>query len=894
MDRVPHTKFTPPINWGATISRPRLDQWATTLESKPIVTVVAPAGSGKTTFMSHWHASLRKRGITAAWLSLDGKEQCTARFLSALVNATKYSGGLDSAFYDEHLLEPEESEVCHLIERYVSAISQRSSNIAVFIDDYHFAENQVNNRALKSLIHLTPACMNLIIGSRAVPDFGIPSLRAYNKIAEVTYSELSFNDSEITDFLDQVHDLRISPNDRNLLRIKTEGWIAGIQLASLSMKKSANPLRACDQFSGNRREVSDYLGSCILDSQTKQLRDFLLKTSFLDRFDIGMSSYVTGAENAGAHIAELESKNIFIVPLDDEGIWYRYHHLFQEFLRGKAKLEGEDIQRVNACAAEYCSQNHLIEDAVGYALAAGANDLAADLVAQGALALVYKGDIPRLVSWLWSIPAHIGNHHPRLPIIRCWALLHLGRSRESREIVALHKMKLRDQEICDAAMAATAGELAVMDISVDVASDCLEQVVARGPALIGELESTSLFLAGTVANFVALAGIATQNYSLSRHYGRLATSLHTQADSPYGKMIAKCLIAVADIQVGAFDSARALLLDAEQAAADFAGEGSLCLGLCRSLLGMCAYEAGDFDAAQALLEENVPLIRHCGITEFQRLTAVTLARLYSVRGQFDESLQQLKYLAMVARDDVAGKTRALAARESIRLFLRQGLSNEAKNAWSTVADLSLGADPAQWDRVSNDMMFSHIRILMEDRCWEEALRICDQCNVLLDQVEACLRDRIELQLIRDEIRQRRDVDAGSYSVLAPVNRHECAQVVALELGFGSIAETQASPSRGATRSRSAGRQSFKACGANATTAASPDAITARECDVLQLMVKGYRNAYIARELGLSEHTVKWHVRNILSKLGVENRTSAVIHAQQKGILIDAVHSSVGA
>lgn len=851
------TKFTPPVNWGRTMARPRLLDMARTFEDKRFVLVTAAAGSGKTTFMSQWYAALGEQGRLVAWLSVDERDRNPGRLLSLLAESLRLAAEQAQLSGERFALNGFELQTDDFIDSFVNAVSLLGQRVAVFIDDYYLAAAEQNDLCLREILRLAPPNLMIVMSSRYHPDLGLARLRAYSAMAEVDFDQLRFDGDEAAAFMRDVHGIEISRSRGDLLCSRTEGWIAGLQLASLSLKGGDGPIGLLENFAGSRREVADYLGAFVLEEQSAEIRDFLFRTALLDRFDCDLASAVTGRPDAQRMIEQIEAANLFIVPLDDQRRWYRYHHLFQDFLRGRATWEEIDVPVVYGMAVQHCEERGLGEDAVAYALASKDEAKAADLMAQSAMALIYKGDIPRLTSWLESVSASVIQSHPRLPIIRCWALFHAGQSEAGETALSEIAAKSGD--------AANSPEIELLRVAMVFAADEMEGTLLRGVRLFERLEDDEPFLAGTLANVITMSEIGLDEYEMAWAFSDRASSLHQRADCPYGYSFSRCTRAICLITEGKADVADVELAKAEQIAHRTAGNISFSAALCRGLRGVCAYERGDLLAARQHLEFAVPLIRRCGNIEIQRRLAVYLSRTCAALGDRAAAHDILDELAASRHGDSAGKTRTTVAAERMRLLLGEEDVRQIQLIWADLERL-IQREGGVPDRLFFDIEISRLRMLIAEGRWNEALVAAPGLTLKLERQQNATRQRAELLLVEAQVQIGRQDSVAA--------RRLARQARVTGERFPMLFQEAPDPIRSLLSGDWEEERVEPEANSALQQAAIEHGLSAREGEILSLVIEGYKNKWIARSLGLSEHTVKWHVRNVLEKLGAPNRASA--------------------
>ena len=322
------TKLHPPRRRRTLVARPRLLELAPQVSHRALTLVSAPAGFGKTTLVADWFAG----NPGTAWLSLDPRDDETERFWTyALAALTATAPDLSSEAID--LLQSRSAPLETVVATLINELETASQDIVLVLDDYHVINaSEVHSSVAFLLAHLPPQ-VSLVIVTRADPPLPLASLRADGDLLEVRAGDLRFTADEAASYLNGAMDLTLTAADVDVLEARTEGWIAALQLAALSMQGRDDPASFLTEFAGDDRFILDYLTDEVLDRQTPQVRDFLLDTSLLSRLTGPLCAAVTGQQDAKAILDGLDRSNLFLVPLDDRRSWYRYHHLFGEVLQ---------------------------------------------------------------------------------------------------------------------------------------------------------------------------------------------------------------------------------------------------------------------------------------------------------------------------------------------------------------------------------------------------------------------------------------------------------------------------------------------------------------------------------------------------------------------------------
>ncbi len=346
--------------------------------SRRLTLISAPAGFGKTTLVSEWVAGCER---PVAWLSLDEGDNDPTRFLTYLVAALQTIAANIGEGVLGVLQSPQPPSIESILTALLNEITTIPDNFVLVLDDYHVIDAKPVDDALTFLLEHLPPQMHLVIATREDPHLPLARLRARGQLTELRAADLRFTPAEAAEFLNQVMGLDLSAEDIAALETRTEGWIAGLQLAALSMQGRQDVPGFIRAFAGDNRYIVDYLVEEVLQRQPEPVRSFLLQTAILDRLNGPLCDAVTGQEEGNARLEALERGNFFVVPLDDKRHWYRYHHLFAEVLRMHLMAEQPDqVATLHRRASEWYEQNGSAADAIRHALAAEDFERAADLV----------------------------------------------------------------------------------------------------------------------------------------------------------------------------------------------------------------------------------------------------------------------------------------------------------------------------------------------------------------------------------------------------------------------------------------------------------------------------------------------------------------------------------
>ncbi|MDQ5811408.1 MAG: helix-turn-helix transcriptional regulator, partial [Actinomycetota bacterium] len=415
------TKLYVPPPQPKVVPRPRLIERLSEGLHRRLTLISAPAGFGKTTLVSEWLAGCEQ---PAAWLSLDEGDNDPKRFLAYLVAALQTIAPNIGEGVLGVLRSPQPPPAESILAALLNEITTIEEDFVLVLDDYHVIDAREVDDALAYLLEHLPPLMHLVIATREDPHLPLARLRARGQLSELRAADLRFTPSEAAEFLKGVMGLSLSAEDIAALETRTEGWIAGLQLAALSMRGREDVASFIRAFAGDNRYIVDYLVEEVLQRQPERIRSFLLQTSILDRLNGPLCDAVTGQEEGNARLEALERGNFFVVPLDDKRKWYRYHHLFADVLNAQLMAEQPDqVSTLHRRASEWYEQNGSAADAIRHALAAEDFERAADLVELAVPEMRRSRQEATLLGWLKALPDELFRCRPVLSVSYAGALL---------------------------------------------------------------------------------------------------------------------------------------------------------------------------------------------------------------------------------------------------------------------------------------------------------------------------------------------------------------------------------------------------------------------------------------------------------------------------------------
>ena len=891
------------------VARPRLVQALDEGLARRLILVGAPAGFGKTALLAGW---ARRGDRPVAWLSLDAGDNDPARFwrhaVAALDRARAGIAERVGALLGPPAPASFEGLVTALINELAAPPGQ--DELLLVLDDYHLIDAQQVHEPLVFLLEHLPPGVHLVLASRADPPLPLARLRAGGQLAELRAGDLRFTAEEAAALLRETAGDALPAAAVGALAARTEGWAAGLQLAALSLQGQPDPTGFVAAFSGSHRYVLDYLTDEVLEGQTGQVREFLLKTSVLDRLSGGLCDAVTGRTGSQAMLEQVERANLFLVPLDEVRGWWRYHHLFADLLRARLQQQQPGpVAGLHHNAAAWYEEHGLADDAVRHALAAGDTAWAARLIERHFDETFWPGERATVQRWLTALPAGLAGSRPRLCLLR--AILALAGGDAEGAGPPLNAAERAVTDAAEEPFEPSAGNAASLLVNVPAG-------IALGRASLAHLRGDADGTAAFASQALAKAGEGESMLDSTARWllamaewlrGRVAEAERAFAASITGWRAAGERYSAAygghhlgQVQraQGRLDAAVGTYQQALEVTATPGRPAMPAAGIAFVGMGEVAYQRNELEAALRQVTEGIERCRQLTYTQPLATGLAALAWIRQANGDPGEALEAIEEAGRAAPSEAVTSLLNPVPAQRARLLLAQG-EVAAAARWTEERGLDPDDDPG-YPREPEYLALARV-LLAQDRV--------GPALALLERLHAAAIAQGRTGSVIEILALRALARAAAGDENAAVNTLARALTLACPQGYVRVFADEGPPMAALLARLVAAQKADHAAardvplgclaqvlGAFGQKPAVPGArqhaavavpglveqLTARELEILALLAAGTPNPRIAEQLVVSLDTVKKHVSHLLGKLGAANRTEAVTRARQLGLI----------
>ena len=886
------------------VPRPRLIERLNAGLHGKLTLISAPAGFGKTTLLSEWVASCK---CPVAWLSLDEGDNDPARFWAYFVAALQTIAPHLGEGILRALQSPQPPPAESILTALINEITAIPDNFLLVLDDYHVIDAKLIDDALTFLLDHLPPQMHLVIATREEPSLPLARLRVRGQLTELHSANLCFTPEETAVFLNSLMDLTLTPQDVAALERRTEGWVAGLQLAALSLSQydASKRTRFIQHFTASNRHLMDYLVEEVLRQQSTHTTQFLTRTAILRRFNASLCDTVVGESNP-INLIELERANLFLISLDETGEWFRYHHLFADLLhRQLQKTEPTILPSLHIRAADWFAEAGHLDDAIYHALQAPDYDRATTFLSEHIENMIIRGDIHTALHHINQRPPAYRDKDLRLTLYHAWTLLFVGQFEEcARMLEQLSVLPNPRGWPVTAYETVLKGYLTIRQSRF---SDNLRQGIFLLEQALDQLaqlpnpDTTTLIIQGAAAVELAFSYTFENEIKKAIILAQAAVRLNVKAGNVLAELASRSMLAQLTCAQGRWRQAATILqqglkrAEAWTEALPWSVSKPPAVAPLLLNMGLIHYQWNDLDKATPFIEEADDLYALAGAID-RADGLLGLAQLRWAQGngpavaEIVESMQQLAQQSPFAY--VRQRLDAAVVEWQIRLV-------QMGSEWA-----HLQAEILVWVQSCGLQADAPLNFRSEPQyvTLVRAWRLLDQAEAALAllrrlQTFAAETDRPgdvwRYQLLEVVVRMRLRETAVARHLLQETMTHtEPEGIIRLYVDEGQPIATllqQLPPTPYRDRLLAAfDLQAFDPAQNNSPLSTPQSSLieplSTRELEVLQLLATGATNQQIADELVIAYATAKKHVSNILGKLGARNRVTAVARARELGLI----------
>jgi LuxR family maltose regulon positive regulatory protein len=900
--------YLPPLR-PSLVPRPRLIQVLNEgLQMKKRLTLVsAPAGFGKTTLVVDW---LKQIDVPVAWLSLDEADNNLPRFLAYLAAAFQQVDEEMGASLLSAVQSPQLPAIEMVLTGLLNEIALRADSLILVLDDYHLVTEAAILEVVRFLLDHQPQQLYLALTTREDPDLPLARLRARDQLTEIRARDLRFTQGEADIFLRGVMGLALSEQDVAALEGRIEGWAVGLQLAGLSMQKQADLKSFIADFSGSHRHILDYLTDEVLQQQPESIRTFLLHTAILDRLSGALCDAVTGRMDGEKLLAHLEAANLFLIPLDEERRWYRYHHLFSDLLRNQlTRSQPEIIPELHRRASRWYEENGDIYAAIEHALQDTNLTRAAHLIEQHAMAKLYQGEVTMVVGWFDKLPETTLESAPILCIYKAWALVVMQRNTRRREV----ERALQDAN--QALLRVNAGEALRDLVAGHMAS--IQAFLLRPATLMGEKPEKLIALSRKAQQLLPEQERAVRSVNaLNIGYAHLVLAdleaaelayQHALEDGLAGGNLYAAIYGPINLAMSALLAARLKkALDLcetyiERFNQILAGQNFPPIGALYILKGSILLEYNRLAESGSILMEGLDLIRWTGEYEALITGYTALARLRAIQGDRPAMLEAVRRLEEAWPAGVF-YAQALRHRLSIRHWSDDpGVQKDAQTwlgqSGIEFAELAVidSVDPMSGAYFERNIGAAHVLARLAQG--KPGVYPLEGVHAYLERQQDFAETHgivswvVEIAIAKTLLYQAEGKEEALDSLEVALSAAAPTGLFQVFLDEGKPLQALLAQLKSRLRDETLIAYANRLLETFSDGSVKPEAgdkhetlLSARELEVLQYLAKGQSYEEIGRQLFLSLNTVQSHIKNIYRKLLVNKRTQAIEKAREMKLI----------
>lgn len=902
---VVEAKLYPGVGTDQPLLRPKLDPPRELIEGSASVAVIcAPAGYGKSTVMTHWHENLRVSAMACAWLSVDEDDNDPARFLRHLVAALRTVHRDIGRDVLAQLMGAPTGGVKPLLESLAADLASIETRVVLFMDDLHAVNHPEVLEIVHWLINYSPRQFQYVLGSRLTLNLPLSGLRVRRKLLEIGAQELEFSLDEASQFLSIRLGQALDPAQVRQLLHKTEGWAAALELVAAALHDPRHRDELITQFTGTDRSVVDYLGEVVLSGLEQKLRDFVGRIAQFDRINAALASSVTGMADAARLLEELHARNLFLIPLDRNGEWFRFHHLVGHFFRENfRRFEPERCREIQVEGARWLFEHGHVEEAINGAIRAKAWADATAWVAESVEELIYRhGYHQTLMHWMQELPEEWVDRFPAIRINYAFALAFYPRQAEvEAQLHRLEKMVERLQKAPKPDLAAINGIRCATELQVAISHGLRDDgLTARefGLAWLRHWPDAPAVQKGHVSNVLGFGYKSSSDIAEGLDIIAQGRRWHEQGEGYYGLAWNIYVEALLHLKRGSYREARQVCLSGLELIDRHLNGHRAHTSLMHTVLAAVAYQFDEADQAQTHIEQSMRSVQDYGPADAVILAYQTQARLrfldrdpetaYAIlhEGQElgarrglervvitlaaeectwlgrEERYEEAQEVAMrcgillpSGKEAVSGLIVDKASRVALRINVRKNPEKVLEALESAIAHCADRGLFHRWAELLGLKAVAHK--LNGD--WQQAMDCLNQ-GLLIAAPRQYLRTYLDESRELASVLERMSTVEDRYPESMPLVRR-LLRAISKTAQLGAKAATEPGAAEGIYGE-----------------------LTRREVNILKRLESGMSNKEIAESIFISEGTLRWHLHNIYGKLGTKNRSGALVKARAVGLI----------
>lgn len=832
----------------------------TQVNQRRLTLIHAPAGFGKSTLAAQWLATLSDLGARTGWLSLDADDDRPLWFLSHLLECLRRIHPTIDERAAQILEERPEDAELHLLPLLVNAVHSADRRTVLVLDDWHVIVSPRTRAVLARLISDSGDKLSFIVTSRTTAGLPLTSLRVHDQLVEVDPQAIRFDAHESQQFLVDIKGISLSESELAELHNKTEGWIAALQLASLSLRKHADVPALLLELASRQHGIGEYLTENVLDLIDPRLRDFLLRTSVLSRVNAELAALLSEQPDATELLNEALVGDLFLQRLGETGGWYRYHHLFSDFLRERlAHDHPELVPELHARAAHWYREHGMLVLAVDHAMQAGEHAFAADAVGSEAILLVEHSRMSTLLALVEKLPTEEIEGRAWLQLALAWAYCLLHFSREADQALVLMAAAIQTDD------ALSKADCFRLERGSLVVRECLEMYQDH-VTVNDRLQTDVLDVAERLDPWtVSVAANVLTFFEINRERGAQAMALqswagqhHRNVDGSFSEVYGECFAGLIAFHSLDIPLARHHWEHAFQVGSERSGRQSHAARLALGLLGKLHYYLGDLATAESMFEETLLIGQRAGVVDFMFPVYESLASIRMLHGDREGAL------AVIERGERAGHELSL-----VRLWARMATTRARLGFEAVKPRLPAGASEREHGFLKDEW------VRFDLACALHTASDARDPELVTNAQQLLLRDRAQgnqFQALRDQVLLSGALEAGGSTEAA---EQMLAEVLPLCEASGLDQMLRESGPRAQPVATGLYEHPL---------APRPEEFTKREREILLLLDAGRTNREIASELFLGINTIKWYLRKLYRVLGVSDRRECAQRAKKLKVI----------